>query len=302
MSIRISSILLLAISSALAQDPNAIFLNVPLESDRAAAEKGNVTANIRLGYRYLSGSAGSIDRAKASLYFSRVAAQSLAASAWHGYAMATARDSNGADGIKLIRRAADEKDPVAMTLLGQLQHHGKGVPQDKKSAKEAYQAAGNFAVAQRALGELSLESDNPADRSQALPSFLSAAAMGDTTSMVHLAAMYSRGDGVPQDYPKAAEWLSRAQNRGDPVATYQRGLMYQKGLGIQKSRALAASLFQRSALTGYPPAQAALGMCYAAGSGVKKDLDLAMLWLNAAAPKNAYAARQVANLRKVGAK
>jgi hypothetical protein len=47
--------------------------------------------------------------------------------------------------------------------------------------------------------------------------------------------MYSRGQGVPQDYREAAYWCSRAADQGNPEGQYLLGLMYDKGQGVPAS-------------------------------------------------------------------
>src|SRR5258708_30112111 len=145
--VRISCAFGAALSFAQAQNPNGIFLNVPMPSDLAVAQTGNAAANIRLGYRYLSGTAGVIDPVKASQYFSKAAASSPAASAWLGYVVVIAPElaNRGVDGVKLVRQASDANDVVGMTLLGRLLHHGKGLSQDKNAARQLYgKAAASF--------------------------------------------------------------------------------------------------------------------------------------------------------------
>ena len=282
--------------AAFAQDPNAIFLPASLSADRALAQRGDVTASIRLGYRFLTGTAGTIDPVQAYQLFSSVATKSPAAAAWMGFVAATAPElaGKGVDAVGLVRQASNSGDRVGAALLGRLYHHGNGVPQDMNVAKQLYvNAAPNFALAQRYLAELYLESPNPGDHAKALPFVLTGQAVGDTGSMVLLSVMYTRGDGVTKDYTAASRWLEIAAQRQDPVAMYQRGLLYARGHGPQKSYEMAAELFQRAASAGYAPAQAALGVCYATGRGVQRDRNQAIRWLTLAAPRDAYAATEL---------
>jgi TPR repeat protein len=285
---------------AYAQNPNAIFQQSSLSSDIMMASKGNMDANTRLGYRYMVGFTGAIDPVSAYNYFTAIAPQSLAATAWLGYAAVTKPQlaSKNLNGLPLVLQAANAGDPVGMTLLGRLYQLGKGVPQNTTTAQQLFaKAAPSFALASSFLGETYLQSSSTADHSKAVPYFLTGAAAGDTLSMVQLAAMYTRGDGVAQNLSNAAQWLQQAAQRGDLVAAYQRGLLYYRGQGLPQSHIEAVALYSRAALGGYAPAQAALGMCYATGDGVTKNIGQAIYWLSLAAPTDTYAATELALLK-----
>jgi uncharacterized protein len=287
---------------AYAQSPNAIFQQSSLSADLALAAKGNVDANTRLGYRYMLGLTGTIDPISAYNYFTFIAPQSPAASAWLGYTAVTKPQlsSKNVNGVALVLQAANAGDPVGMTLLGRLYQLGKGVAQNTTTAQQLFtKAAPSFALASTFLGETYLQSSNSADHSKAVPYFLTGAAAGDTLSMVQLAVMYTRGDGVAQNFSNAAQWLQQAAQRGDLVAAYQRGLLYYRGQGLPQSHIEAVALYTRAALGGYAPAQAALGVCYATGDGVAKNLNQAIYWLTLAAPTDTYAAAELA-LAKAG--
>lgn len=285
------------------QSPNSIFIQAPLNDDVALAAKGDVTALTRLGYRSLIGLSGVVDSNQAYQYLTAASSKSPAASAWLGFAAVIRPElsSRGVDGVGLVMKASELGDPVGMTLLGRLYHRGRGVPQNTTTARQLYkQAAPRFALAYAFLGESYLESSNSADHSRAILYFLNGASAGETESMIQLAVMYTRGDGVTRDYASAAKWLDQAQQRGDPVASFQRGALYHNGLGVPKSHAEAVTLYRRAALAGYAPAQAALGMCYATGSGVTKDFNQAIYWLSLAAPTFPYAVGQLALIRAGG--
>ncbi|HVO99353.1 MAG TPA: tetratricopeptide repeat protein [Bryobacteraceae bacterium] len=283
------------------QNPNSIFLNADIAGDQKLAAQGNIAALTRLGFRHLTGSAGTVDGVQAYNYLAQAAQQWPAASALLGYAAVIRPELAGKNinGVNLIIQASNAGDPVGMTLLGRLYHLGRGVPQNTATARQLYNhAAPNFALASTFLGETYLQSANSADHASAVLPFLNAAMAGETLSMAELALMYVRGDGVKQNYLNAAQWLEKAAQLGDPIAAYQRGLMYFKGQGSQKSQSEAVFLYRRAALAGYSPAQAELGVCFAKGRGVAKDLSQALYWLSLAAPTSPYAAEELALLRQ----
>ena len=48
----------------------------------------------------------------------------------------------------------------------------------------------------------------------------------------NLGAMYSKGEGIPQDYAEALKWYRLAAAQGHAKAQYNLGAMYGKGRGI----------------------------------------------------------------------
>ncbi len=58
---------------------------------------------------------------------------------------------------------------------------------------------------------------------------------GDAKAQVSLAALYYAGDGVPQDYKLAINWLRKAAEQGDAGAQLGLGVMYAKGEGVPQN-------------------------------------------------------------------
>ena len=65
--------------------PDELFLLPAIEEDATQARNGDISATMRLGYRYLTGSAGSRDIHRARSYFAQISTASSAASAWLGF-------------------------------------------------------------------------------------------------------------------------------------------------------------------------------------------------------------------------
>jgi TPR repeat protein len=65
------------------------------------------------------------------------------------------------------------------------------------------------------------------------------AEQGDARAETYLGVMYLRGQGVPQNFEAAADWLHRAAESGAPAAQYFLGLMYDKGEGVAQDFVLA---------------------------------------------------------------
>ena len=94
---------------------------------------------------------------------------------------------------------------------------------------------------------------------------------------------YAFGDGVPQDYAKAAEYFMRAAIQGLPDAQYNLGALFDKGLGVPKDPVRAAIWYHSAAEQGHASAQLNLGLAYASGSGVEQNFPEAARWFRRAA-------------------
>ncbi len=68
----------------------------------------------------------------------------------------------------------------------------------------------------------------------ARPFWEPAAADGEVKALNNLAWLYLKGDGVPQDYTVAAEWLRQAAGRGLAVAQRTLAVMYARGHGVPR--------------------------------------------------------------------
>ncbi len=55
---------------------------------------------------------------------------------------------------------------------------------------------------------------------------------GDATAQKWFGSMYNNGNGVPQNYGKAAKWYSKAAKQGHAEAQYNLGQMYALGQGV----------------------------------------------------------------------
>lgn len=74
-----------------------------------------------------------------------------------------------------------------------------------------------------------------AEESAALRENLLPAQQGDAKAQVFLAYLYETGQGVNQDYAKAAEWYRKAAEKGNATAQAQIGNMYFQGRGVAQS-------------------------------------------------------------------
>jgi uncharacterized protein len=74
------------------------------------------------------------------------------------------------------------------------------------------------------------EEDSTVFRENLLP-----AQQGDAKAQVFVGYLYETGQGVNQDYIKAAEWYRRAAEKGNATAQMQLGNMYLYGRGLPQN-------------------------------------------------------------------
>jgi TPR repeat protein len=70
--------------------------------------------------------------------------------------------------------------------------------------------------------------------------------------------MYYLGNGVPEDFGRAAFWYRKAAAGGNPDAMYNLGRMYENGKGVERDLKQAAELYGKAAGRGNAEAKIAL--------------------------------------------
>ena len=116
---------------------------------------------------------------------------------------------------------------------------------------------------------------------------------GDAQAELDLGLALSLGQGVPQDYVAARQWLERAAAHGSSRAQYYVGNLFERGLGTSRSYATAALWYRRAAEQGELVAQTSLARLLARGLGAPRDSQEAQSWYLRAAEKG-YAPAQYA--------
>jgi uncharacterized protein len=142
------------------------------------------------------------------------------------------------------KRAADNADIKAMTLLGELYANGLGVPQDDRKAAEWYKLA-------------------------------AAAKLGQPLAAYDLALLYIEGQLFPQDFVRAAALLRTAATAGNADAQYALGTFYKEGRGVEKDMHEATRLWAQAALADNTDAQVEYAIALYNGDGVEKNQPIA---------------------------
>lgn len=95
-----------------------------------------------------------------------------------------------------------------------------------------------------------------------------------------------QGKGLPDDYPRAIEYLRKAAEQGHLPSQYDLYLLCSRGDIVCCNQEEAAEWLKKAADQGMPEAQYQLSGLYASGRGVEQDDKVALEWLSKAADAN----------------
>ncbi len=121
------------------------------------------------------------------------------------------------------------------------------------------------------------------DYSKAADWYSLAAAQGNSDAAVRLAQFFLLGQGVEQDKSKAADYFEIAANAGLANAQYNLAILYQSGEGRPYDEAKARELLEKAAHGNDPEAQYTLGLSYLEGLSGEPDAGQGAFWLGRAA-------------------
>ncbi len=110
-----------------------------------------------------------------------------------------------------------------------------------------------------------------------------AAADGDAKAQFEVAAIYTEGQAIAQDYAEAAIWYERSAAQGFGPAQYRLGNLYEAGNGVDKDLEVAKLWYQRGAEAGNRMAMHNLAALYAGGQMGEQQFELAAEWFEKAA-------------------
>lgn len=111
------------------------------------------------------------------------------------------------------KRAAEQGDANAQTVIGSMYDLGLGLPQDYQQAKQWYEKA---------------------------------AAQENSNAQLNLGVMYANGHGVRQDYHQGKQWFEKAAAQNNVNAQYNLGIMYENGQGVRQNIATAKEWYGRA--------------------------------------------------------
>ena len=149
------------------------------------------------------------------------------------------------EAFPIIKNEAENGNPEAQYLLGEMYYYGYGTPMDESKAVEWYNrsAENGCPNAQYQLGYLyengiEVTEDEDIARewyAKALKEYQNRADKGDAESLYNLAGMYYWGSGITQDRIHAFDLYKLAAEKGNADANYQLGKMYRYGEGVEQN-------------------------------------------------------------------
>lgn len=189
--------------------------------------------------------------------------------------------------LELLKASAVQNCSKAHVVLSRVFLEGKLVERDPKAGVEHLRIAAELGNPD-AAGELGVllasGTDVPADPVEAIQWFEKAAARNHAPSVLNLANMRLRGQGVPQDLAKAVSLYRTAIKLARyPQAQWRLGSLYEAGQGVEQDGFEASEWYRQAAEQGYVPAQFSLALLYSRGGGVVRNDQKAADWFEKAA-------------------
>ncbi|WP_455206144.1 ankyrin repeat domain-containing protein, partial [Kaarinaea lacus] len=149
------------------------------------------------------------------------------------------KNGDYAKAISIWRPLANQGNPEAQNLLGEMYRKGRGVKRDFKKAEFWYSKSANKGYAE---------------------------------AQYNLASLYRTGKGIKKDSKKAALWFKKAAEQNHIKAQYNIAVMYENGWGVDKNLEQAALWYKKSAAQGNKSAQKKLARLGSKGlSSVEKS-------------------------------
>lgn len=226
---------------------------------RDKAEKGDAAAQFSLGRAYEVGNGVFKNDESAVRGYRKAADQGNSdAEARLGviYRLGLGVNPDKEEAVRWYRKAAKGGSSQAMFNLGIPYYNGDGVPSEPTMAYAWFllaQEAGNHAA------------DDAVKRSAEEGAHLGSA----RDAILQVAAMYEKGDDLPQSYAEAAKWYRKSANN-DPSAAVKLATLLINGIGIAQDYRQAMSLCQNAAKQNYGPAAYCVGYIYQHGLGTAK--------------------------------
>lgn len=120
---------------------------------------------------------------------------------------------------------------------------------ENKDTKERLERLNRVSDSEKALNEIMMMNFDDLDAT------LSLAEQGNDIAQAKLGSWYHNGNGVSQDYEKAAHWYTLAARQDNTKAMNNLAVLYTKGQGVEKDVRKAIELFKKAAEQGGKVAQ-----------------------------------------------
>ncbi len=221
------------------------------------ANKGNLEAQLLLGYSYLYGDNGlQPNYEKAFEYYGMAALQNDATglnnlgSLYYG---GVGVNRNSAKATILFQKAAELGNPEAAVNMGFILISGNGAKQDKRAAMDYFEKASssNNPTAKFMTGYAYYTGVlRPTDKIKAAPLIKAAADAGLDEAQLVLADIYIKGHGFPQNYNNAVKYLQLSATQGNTEAMMTLADILAAGEKYNKDSEFAHVLYNLAAVRG----------------------------------------------------
>ena len=256
----------------------------------SAAQNGSVDAQVLLAQAMLVGNGVDADTVLAVTTLRNLVERDPTGQALFMLGIATVygigTDADSAEGVSLIRRAAEAGNPRAMISIGRMYAVGEGVPRDTLEAVHWYERAveaGSTQAMSQLAGSYLTGNVAPKNPQRAVKLYQMAADRGDLDALCRLGLCYEQGEGVVLNSRRAYNLYLQAADHGSAWGMRLAGFCYAQGTYVEQDMKQAAEWFLKSAEAGDVQSAYIIGQLYAAGEGVKKSKKEARKWLGMAA-------------------
>ncbi len=200
--------------------------------------------------------------------------------------------------IKLLHRAAEQRQPLALEMLAYFTQHGVGVPQDAARAIQYFTLAADAGSGNAfyRLAQIYAKGRGiKRNASYIFALYKEGAELGHENATNEMALCYIHGRGVEKNAQLGLKYLLINSLRENTDALYHLGIINTQGTIVSKDDQHAAKLFKRAADDGHAEAMTELGLLYSHGKGVTKDTSKAVALFTAATQGGS-----VAGMRQLG--
>ena len=223
---------------------------------RAAAEKGSVTAQFRIGDMYSRGSGVKKDDAEAFLHFRDAAEKGHTEAVYRlgtCYSEGKGTEKNLQAAFDCFNEAAASGNPNALYALGKMYEDGICTLCDKDTAYELYRRA-----ARGGQDDARRKTEEHFRAMKSIGINLHAAKNGDSAAQYEMYIAYSKGDDICENEAEAYKWLERAAEGGNANARYTMGIAYRDGIHFHRSTRQAVKFLSLASAQGHERAAESL--------------------------------------------
>jgi len=264
------------------------------EEARAKAERGDVASQWNLGLMYANGEVVEQNFKEAMKWFHKAAERDEANQYLLG--MLYLNSARTKEAVNWLRKAADQRYPLAQKELSAAYRKGEGVERDefmsyvwlKVVATSGYGFSDLRDLAKRALplATKQLEPNQINEAGQRVKELekrffeiaLKNSVSGNAWAFTSLGDCYLGGFGVAKDKKKAIESYRISANRNEVNAQYMLGFIYGHGWNYSQNGEEGIKWFQRAGANGETRAFRELGSMYWNGVGVPEDKVSGLAW------------------------